>query len=182
MKKLALLLPLLLIACTASPERLSKAANIDAARMAKPSKKLSTFAHYELKPLVLSPAIKARPEKVEQAKILEKRIQGKVRPLLAEWSSADKTGRSGTLIVQPELAALKIVSGGARFFAGAWSGDSFIDMDLKLIDGDAGKQIAAPRISKRAGSGGGALSIGQTDRNLHDYIAYITHRYLEMNY
>lgn len=51
----------------------------------------------------------------------------KIEPLFSEWSSA-ATGadRSGRLVVEPQLVSLKIVSEGARFWAGAMAGDSHI--------------------------------------------------------
>ena len=78
--------------------------------------------------------------------------------------------------------SLRIVSGGARFWAGALVGDSHIDLDLVLIDGKTGVVIEKARIRKEAGAMTGAWSIGKSDDNLHDYIAHIVHRYLLENY
>jgi hypothetical protein len=182
MKKLTLLIALLLAGCAASQEKLDSVAAVEATRLVESSKPLSAFAAYELKGMILSPEVAAKSDKVEQAAVLEQKIQEKLQPLFAEWSSSNEPGRSGTLIVQPELVKLRIVSGGARFFAGAFSGNSFIDLDLRLTDGATDSEIAKPRISKHAGAMGGAWSLGKTDTNLHDYIAHITHRYMVENY
>lgn len=77
---------------------------------------------------------------------------------------------------------LRIVSGGARFWAGALAGGSYIDIDLRLIDGSTNNVIAKPRITKNAGAMTGGWSIGQSDKNLHDYIAHIVHEYFSTNY
>lgn len=182
MKKFAVLVLVFLAGCTATPEKLNKVAAIEANRAAKPSKPLSAFSSYELRPITLSDKIKSEPEKVEQAAVLDQKINEKLLPLFADWSSSDDTGRSGTLIVQPELVSLRIVSGGARFFAGAFAGGSKIDMDLVLIDSSTNDVIAKPRITKDAGAMTGAWSIGQSDKNLHDYISHIAYQYLLMNY
>lgn len=182
MKKLLILVSMVLAGCAASQEDLNAVSKIEAARFAKSSKPLSEFAAYDLKAMSLSPEVAGRPEKVEQAAILEEKIRKKLQPLLAEWTKSTNPGGSGTLTVQPELVRLKIVSGGARFFAGAWVGESYIDLDLRLIEAATNKQIAKPRITKNASAFGGAWSIGQTDQNLHDYIAHITHQFMIENY
>jgi hypothetical protein len=181
MKLLILVITLFLAGCAASQEDLDTVSADEAAQLAKPSKPLSAFVSYELKPMNLSPEVGVKPEKVEQAAILEAKIREKLQPLFAVWSKSNEPGRSGTLIVQPELVKLRIVSGGARFFAGAWAGDSFIELDLGLVD-DADSEIANPRITKHAGAMGGAWSVGKTDENLHDYMAHIVHRYMVINY
>jgi hypothetical protein len=181
MKKLILALAIVVAGCAASEENLNAVSAVESSRLPAPSVPLSSFASYELAPMTMSPEVSAKPEKVAQGKVLEAKIEAKLRPLLAEWASAGAANRTGTLLIQPELVRLRVVSGGARFFAGAFSGDSFIDLDLRLTD-DAGNQIANPRINKRAGAMGGAWSVGKTDQNLHDYIAYITHRYMADNY
>ncbi len=182
MKKLSLLMMLFLAACAASPEKLNAVAESEAGRLAKPRTALSAFASFELKPMALSPEVKAEPEKVKQAAVLEEKIKAKLEPLFVEWASSSKSGRSGTLVVQPEIVELRIVSGGARFFLGGLTGDSHIDLDLRLVDGDSNNEIASPRITRAAGGFVGGLSIGKSDQNLHDYIAHIVHRYMVDNY
>ena len=181
MKKLIIITAFLLAGCAASQEDLSQVSAVESSRLAGPSVPLSSYASYELAPMTMSPEVSAKPEKVVQGNILEGKIRAKLQPLLEEWSKSSTAGRSGVLTVHPELVKLRIVSGGARFFAGAFSGDSFIDLDLRLTDSN-GNEIAKPRINKSAGAMGGAWSVGKTDQNLHDYIAHIVHRYMVDNY
>lgn len=182
MKKFTILFLVFLAGCAASPEKLEKVSVLEADRLAKPTKQLSTFASYQLRPMVLRKSLQGEESKVKQAAVLEQKIKKLLSPLFAKWSSSIGSGRSGTLIVQPELVSLRIVSGGARFFAGAFVGSSNIDMDLKLIDGQTNDVIAKPRITRHAGAMTGAWSIGQSDENLHDYIANIVYRYILKNY
>ena len=95
MKKLAILIALFLAGCAASQEDLNTVAENEAGRLAKSSKPLSRFASYELKSMILSPEIKAKPDKVKEAAVLETKIKGKLQPLFAEWSMSKKPGRSG---------------------------------------------------------------------------------------
>jgi len=181
MKRLVTLFMLLVAGCAASQEDLNAVAVEESARLVKPSVPLSTFASYELKPMTFSPEVQEQPEKVKAGAVLEAKIENKVQPLFAEWSASAGSDRHGVLAVEPELARLRIVSGGARFWAGAFAGDSFIDLDLVLRDGE-GDVIAKPRITKQAGAMGGAWSVGQTDQNLFDYMAQIVYQYMVDSY
>ncbi len=182
MKKCLPIVVLLLTGCAADPEKLNSVAVEEAARLPKPTKAFATFADYELKPFVLSPAVTEDADKVVEAKILEEHISEKLLPLFDMWSRADPAERSGKLIVQPELVSIRIVSGGARFWVGAFAGDSNIDLDLKISEEEGGEVIAAPRIQRDADAMAGGWSIGKSDDNLHDYIAFITREYFETNY
>ena len=75
-----------------------------------------------------------------------------------------------------------MIGGANRFFAGAFAGDSSIDMDLELKEAATGTVIAKPRIVRNANAMAGAWSVGATDRNLMDYIADIATQYLQDNH
>ncbi len=183
MKRLTtLVLALLLLGCAADPQKLEDVAKAEVERLPKPSVPLSSFSDYDLKPSLLSDAVKDSASRVAEAAILDQKIRDKVVPLFADWSSSGGSGRAGTLIVQPEIVSLRIVSGGARFWAGALAGSSHIDLDLALIDGKTGAVIEKARIRKEASAMTGGWSIGKSDENLHDYVAHIVHRYLLVNY
>jgi uncharacterized protein YceK len=163
--------------------RLEEAAKNESSRLGAPSQPLSAFSDFELKPMELSAGVAERKEKAEVAKQLEDKLRTRLLPLLEEWK-ADKTGprTAGTLVIQPKLQSLRIVSGGARFMIGGLSGDSVVDMNLELVDGKTGTVIANPRISRTASGIGGAWTVGGTDRNLLNYIVEIAHQYLVDNY
>jgi len=182
MKKVFIcLLVLVLGGCAANPAKLATVAQEESARMAPTSEPLSAFGKFELQPMTLSDAVSSDSGKVRQAKVLEEKLRAKLLPLFEEWErDADQTGRK--LLVQPALVNLRIVSGGARFWVGAFAGDSSIDMDLKLVDADTGKLIGQPRINKGSGGVAGGWTVGATDRNLLDYVAAISNQYLMANY
>lgn len=182
MKTMALIALIVLAGCAANPETVESVAKTESARLAPPTKGLSSYATYELRPMVLSPAVLQDQGKVEEAQKLESLLQAKLRPLLDQWASPASGARSGTLVIEPRLAALKIVSGGARFWAGAWAGDSTIDLDLVLTDKITGEQIAGVRIDRDADAMTGAWSIGKSDDNLHEYIVRIAYQYLVDHY
>ncbi|MFN2644031.1 MAG: hypothetical protein ABR570_03495 [Burkholderiales bacterium] len=172
-----------LIGCASNPARRAAVAMEESRRLAAPTTPLASYGKFELKPMGMSPAVANDTAKVEVVKDLEGRVQARVQPLLAQWNAqAAKNAATGsTLIVQPRVMSLRVVSGGARFFAGAFAGDSSIAMDLDLKDAATGALIANPRIERSAGAMAGGWSIGATDRNLMDYIADIAGQYLEDN-
>jgi hypothetical protein len=182
MRATALVLCLILSGCAASPEKLDSVGKTEAGRMAPPVRRFSSYASYELKPMVLSPAVQSAPEKVKVAGELENILRTKLQPLLDQWKAPASGDRSGTLVIEPRLAFLRIVSGGARFWAGAFAGDSSIDMDLAITDEGTGQQLAKPRITLKADALAGGWSIGKSDQNLLDYIASIAHAYMTANY
>lgn len=173
---------LLVAACAPNPATLESVARSESARLPPPTRKLSTFADYQLKPMALSPAVQAEQGKVEVAAQLEADLKAEIQPLLDKWMSAPANGRTGTLVIEPHLASLKVVSGGARFWAGAFAGESAIDMDLWLIDAASGEQIAKVRIAQSADAMTGAWSIGKSDDNLLVYVSSIAGQYLEDSY
>jgi len=129
----------------------------------------------------LSSAVSADNRKVVEAKDLEGRLRAKIQPLLDQWN--ETSGRSEpTLAVEPVLISLRVVSGGARFWAGGFAGESTVDMNLKLIDKGSGTVIAQPRVAKSSGAMTGGWSMGKSDQNLLDYIAAISYEYLARNY
>lgn len=175
-------LSVFLVACAADPAKVADVAAAEAERLAPPSRPLSSFANFELAPMVYSDEIKAEEGKMAEAREFENAYQAKLKPLLAEWNSGIREGASSTLVIESRLTGLKIVSGGARFWAGAFAGDSFIDMDLRLVDKDSGGPVAVVRVYRDADSMTGAWSIGKSDQNLDAYIVSIVESYLKDSY
>lgn len=177
MRVVAILFVALLAGCAASPEKVNRVAAEEAARLQAPSVPLSSFSDFRLEPMVFSPEIRAEPKKVAEGQEFEQNLKNRLLPLFAEWKPSAASG-NGSLVVKTELKGLRIVSGGARFWAGALVGDSFLDMDLILIDAGSGDEISRNRIYRNAGSMAGAWSIGKSDQNLDEYVVSIVEKYL----
>lgn len=98
-----------------------------------------------------------------------------------EWGqSAGATNRS--LSIEPELLSLRVVSGGARLWAGAFAGNSSIKLKLTIRDNDSNTVIGSPVIYKESNSMAGAWSGGESDQNLVGYVVDISEQYLKNNY
>ncbi len=119
---------------------------------------------------------------MREAREFEIAYRIRITGLLDQWNTNVQAGARDTLVVRTELVELRIVSGGARFFAGAFAGDSFLDLDLRLVNKHTGEQISKVRVRKDADAMGGAWSVGKTDQNLDQYVIEIIRTYLSNNY
>lgn len=177
-----LLLAGLLTACAADPARVQEVAQVEADRLAPCGVPLSSFETFELAGMIYSDTVLADERKIAEADEFQANLKAKLDPLLAEWNAAPLEGAAGTLVIQPTLQHLKIVSGGARFWVGALAGDSYIDMDLALVNQGTGEEIAAVPIRRDADAMTGGWSVGKSDQNLDEYVASIVHEYLKKSY
>lgn len=180
MRIVLLVLMALMAACAADPQKVEQVAETEAERLAAPSRPLSEFASFRLEPMTFSDEIKAEEGKMEEAGEFEGNLTTKIQPLLDQWNQAG-TG-DGTLLIKPDLVKLRVVSGGARFWAGGLAGDSYIDMNLALVAEETGEVLSKVRVSRTASGIAGGWSVGKSDQNLDDYIVSIVHEYLEDNY
>jgi len=183
MRFFAIAFIVLVVGCASDPAQRAAVAEQEVARLAPPLKPLSEFRDFELKPIAMSADVMADEDKMEVSKELGVKLNARLIPLINSWQAAERQTTMGSgLIIEPTVQRLRVISRGARFWLGAFMGESFIDLDLKLTDSATGQVIATPRVQKNAGAMGGAWSIGATDQNLLDYITDIAHRYLEVNY
>ena len=73
MKKLSLILFVFLAGCAAEPAKLYAVAVKESSRLGKPSKPLSAYSTYELKPFILMPKLKVKPTKFNKRPYLNKK-------------------------------------------------------------------------------------------------------------
>lgn len=172
----------LLAACAPNPANVESVAIADASRLPATSQPLSSFSRFELKPMTYGPQVRAEDGKVREAREFEIAYNIRIRGLLEQWNTNVQAGARDTLVVETDLVGLKIVSGGARFWAGAFAGDSFLDLDLTLVNKQTGERISEVRVRKDASAMGGAWSVGRTDQNLDQYVIEIVQTYLSNNY
>lgn len=186
MTRRSLLVAVLLVAAAchrSDPNRRQRIISEEVGRLRPADVSLTAYGTYELKPVNMSAEVGAQPEKVAVAGQFRQTLEARLNPMLADWTArANPANRGRTLIIQPTVVALRIVSGAARFWVGAMAGDSTIDVDLTLIDKEANREIARVRIAKSTGGMAGAWSFGASDRNLIEYAADITQGYLIANY
>ncbi len=161
--------------------RITIVAKRDAALLPPPSQPLSAYSRIEIEPLTYSKQVQADPRKVERAKDLEVRFTPRIQKSLDAWNAKATTNAGADqkkLIIKPNIQSLKIVSGGARFFAGVLSGDSTISVYMQFVDPASGAIVAGPTIVKSSGAFAGAWSFGATDTNLMNYVGETANQYI----
>ncbi len=168
--------------CASDPERRMKIAKQEVVRLKAPDQLLASYSNFELLKMDLSDSVAGDQKKVAVSKQLEEKLKTKLLPLLSEWQKNSDAKEKKSLLIKPKIISLRIIGGATRFFAGAFVGNSSVDMDLILIDEKTNTVIAKPRINRASDAVAGAFTIGATDRNLLDYIVDISHQYLADNY
>lgn len=172
----------LLSGCAADPAKRDSVAREESVRLAQPSEALENFGKFELAPMTMAAEVESRPEKVAAAREVELALKDQLNPVLEKWRERAGAGNSRTLLIQPRMMALQIPSGASRFWAGAFAGESMIDMQLILTDKETGKVVAQPNVRRSGGAMAGAWSIGKSDKNLMLYVADIARQYLQNSY
>lgn len=178
---ITLLIPTLLIGCASNPNRQSDIVEKSASNIQPTREKLSNFSNITLAPMKVIDDIKNNSAKMAYAEQLETKLQNEMQTVLTEWNNTS-SGSNRNLIIEPELLSLRIVSGGARFWAGGLAGNSSINLKLVIKDAKTGAIIGSPVIDKESNAIAGAYSFGSSDKNLLNYIAKISVQYLKNNY
>jgi len=148
-----------------------------------PVNALAGYDKYELAPLAMGPPY-AGDEGKEKARA---RIQGfmttETGNIVAQWNrEADASTRGQTVIMEPRIEKLKVVSGGARFWAGALAGDSYVVLKVKILERPSGTVLAEPEFYQRAAAMSGAWTIGAQDKDMLHRIVLLMNQYLQTNY
>ena len=83
-----------------------------------------------------------------------------------------------SLLIEPFVDDIRFVSGGARFWAGAYAGDSGVTLRVTFTDLSQDKIIANPSFYQRAAAMDGAWSIGYSDRTMLTRIGDLASEYI----
>ena len=83
-----------------------------------------------------------------------------------------------TLLVQPKLLTLRIVTGAARFWAGALAGMSNMIVEIKMIDAASGKIVHEKVLSTANNPFAAAWTMGSSDRTLPGDMGKIISEYI----
>jgi hypothetical protein len=137
------------------------------AQAADENHSLAGYAHYELRDITSE--VKVHPKVMAK---LETELKQKLDEPMARWNAAGANpGHGGTLAIQVSIDDMKFVSGGKRFFAGGFAGDSHAAGTVTLIDKDSGKVVLTQHFVNRANGVAGAWSFGATDNGMLDHLA-----------
>jgi hypothetical protein len=128
---------------------------------------LASYAHYELHDITAD--VKVHPKVMAK---LTTELKLKLDEPLARWNQeGGQPGHNGTLAVEVSIVDMKFVSGGKRFWAGGFAGDSHAAGLVKLVDKDSGKVVHSQNFINHANGVAGAWCFGATDNGMLDHLA-----------
>jgi len=148
-----------------------------------PANALAGYDSYQLSPLAMGPPY-AGDEGKEKAKArIQEFMTTETGAIVEQWNKdAADAGRGQSLVLEPRIEKLKVVSGGARFWAGAFAGDSYVVIRLKIVEQPSGTVVAEPEFYQRAAAMSGAWTIGAQDKDMLHRIVVLMNHYLQANY
>lgn len=172
---------ILLIPCPSNAVDVQRVAATEAARLPSPNTTLSDFGRFELAPLSMSDEIRVDNGKMKRSHELERKLQAKLIPLLNQWIETSDESNRGTLIIRPHLQKLKILSDTAKFFGGVFTGSSFVDLELILVDAISNKEVSRVLI-RRSSTQDAEFTMGNAnDERVIDFVVAIAYEYLVRN-
>lgn len=148
-----------------------------------PSAPLAGYDKYELAPIAMG-APYAGDEGKEKAKAkIQDYMNTETGAIIEQWNKDAAGSTSGkSIVIEPRIEKLKVVSGGARFWAGAFAGDSYVVMKWRIVEQPSGTQLAEPEFYQRASAMSGAWTFGGQDKDMLHRIVALGNLYLQSNY
>lgn len=148
-----------------------------------PANALAGYDKYELLPITMGPPYAGDQGKEKAKATIQGHLSAEIDPIIAQWNSeAAGSERGQSVVIEPRIEKLKVVSGGARFWAGALAGDSYVVLRLRIAEQPSGALLAEPEFYQRAAAMSGAWTFGGQDKDMMHRIALITKQYLLDNY
>jgi len=144
-----------------------------------PEEKFSSFNRFELLPLRQVAETKMSESALNK---IQQNIDMRLRSQIDDWNGKASEAPVRTLIIQPEIADGKFVSGGKRFWFGSLAGSSAVILHATFTEKETKKVIAEADFFARANAYGGAWTFGATDnvmliRIANSFAAYVVRNY-----
>ena len=147
-----------------------------------PTLSLDNFHRFEMAPIVMSAPFAGQKGNEVAKERLQANLDLRANPLLAEWNAKPAGDAPRTLKIQPSIRYIRFITGGKRFFAGAFAGGSSILINVNMVDAASGEVIASPEFYQHANALGAAWSYGATDKTMLIRISTMVTEYLRNNY
>jgi hypothetical protein len=148
-----------------------------------PAKMLKGYSGYELKPVALADEAAGKKNVDKVVAKVDENVKASCSAIIAEWNAAaGSSGSKEMLVIEPQIASVHKSSGATRFFAGAFSGDSYIILKVRIREQSSGKVLADPEFYRRANAMAGAWTFGAHDNAMLQKIASLLANYLTSNY
>jgi hypothetical protein len=147
-----------------------------------PAMPLDAFQRFEITPIAMDAPYAGQSGNEAAKTSIQANLDLRAQPVLADWNSKPAGAEAKTLKIEPIIRHIRFISGGARFWGGAWGGGSAVLMTVKLTDASTGQVIAEPEFYQHANKMGAAWSFGATDKAMLVRVSAMITDYLQKNY
>jgi hypothetical protein len=148
-----------------------------------PTNVLSGYDKYELLPIAMGAPYAGDEGKEKQKTKIQDYMTAETNPIIAQWNTdAAGSARGQSLVIEPRIERLKVVSGGSRFWIGPLAGDSYVVMKVRIVEQPSGTQLAEPEFYQRASAMSGSFTIGAQDKDMLHRVVVLVDHYLQSNY
>lgn len=146
-----------------------------------PTEALSAFDRFEVEPVALATGLDAHDGNVVAQHYLQADLDERVPKLVAPRNATAPTdGR--TLVIRPEIADIRFITGGKRLVFGGFAGKSWALLKLHLVDKATGAVVAEPQFLQHANSIFAGYSLGAADKLMLARLADMAAAYLANNF
>jgi hypothetical protein len=147
-----------------------------------PAMPLDAFQRFEITPIAMDAPYAGQSGNEAAKTSIQANLDLRAQPVLADWNSKPAGAEAKILKIEPIIRHIRFISGGARFWGGAWAGGSAVLMTVKLTDASTGQVIAEPEFYQHANKMGAAWSFGATDKAMLVRVSAMITDYLQKNY
>ena len=148
-----------------------------------PVNALAGYDRYELAPIALGPPYAGDEGKEKARDKIQGYMTAETGAIIEQWNKdAAGSARGQSLVLEPRLEKLKVVSGGARVWGGALAGDSYVVRKIRITEQPSGTLLAEPEFYQRASAMSGAWTFGAQDKDMMHRIVVLANHYLQSNY
>lgn len=154
----------------------------DGANNPPPKEAFNAFQRFEAQAVMMGAPWAGQKTNDAARAMLQADLDERLKPLLAEWNAKSAGDAPRTLRIEPVVRYIRFITGGKRFWGGAFAGGSAIMVSLKVTDAATGDTIAEPDFYQHANAMGAAWSFGATDKTMLIRISNMITEYVRANY
>lgn len=154
----------------------------DDARNPPPAMALKTFQRFELSPVAMGAPWAGQKANEEAKGHLQANLDERVKPIVAEWNAAAAGDAPRTLKIEPEIVYVRFITGGKRFFGGAFAGGSSVLVKMKLSDAATGEVVGEPQFYQHANAFSATYTFGAMDKHMMIRVSAMVADYLKANH
>lgn len=147
-----------------------------------PAVALNTYQRFEMTPVAMDAPYAGQKGNEVAREYLQGSLDERVGAVLKAWNEKPAGDAPRALKIEPRMTHVRFVSGGKRFFAGGFAGNSWVYVTAKLTDAQTGAVVGEPGFYQQANAIGAAWTFGTTDKTMLIRISSMLRAYLEQNY